>query len=1462
MDDKDNKGPLESLEELRKQAERRLQFQSVPLHRMSEADVGALVHELRVHEEELQMQNQSLREAQTNLEQSRAKYADLFDFAPIGYLVLDRDGIIREANLTAAKILGVERRRLMDKQLTWFLAHASRDAWRRHYMAVFDRAEPQESELEARHDPERPARTVRVRSHPLEGGNGKVVQCRTAMMDITAQVRAERRYSTIVENSKEGFAIVDAEGRFVEANEAYCRTLGYTRNDILHMTVANIQEPERRKQMTEHLARAQAGKFQRFQTRHIRSDGVHIDCDASIQKIDDDRFFIFSRDITEQKNAERQLAFQAQILADVSDAVVLIDNDRRVRYWNEAAEKLYDVAEEEALGRPLQEVYDFHWLRPEDEANARESIEREGAWHGTNVHVKKDGEELIVECSVSAWEDDEGHRRGLLGVIRDVTQEHRVEQQRAETLRRLELVLEATNDGIWDWDMVADRLWHNEPYATTYGYAPNEPQGSVEWWRERIHPEDREEVLGILENVLQDGTDHWSVRYRFGRKDGTYAWVMARAYVLRNERGEAIRMVGSILDMTEKLELVDELEGERSKLATILETALAGIVVVDEQARIIYANPAAHTLYNQRVPYRQEMNSHRQLGFLHPDGTPYEPRELPLVRSALEGETFIEEELLIEWPGGERRHLLANTSPLRDAQGRITGAVAIVQDISDLKRALEALQEAHDRLEERVRERTLELDNTVATLQEEVAEKTEAQGQLARQNEMLQTIINNIPVMLTFYDAQGRIGMINEAFRRTLGYTVEDLVEGDPMELFYPDPEYRRQVWQYMESAERGWRDFEVCTKSGETVVSSWANVCLSDGSYLGIGIDVRERKGFEDRLRESEQRYRTLVELSPDAIGVERDDVIQFVNSTALRLLGAEEPEDVLGHALLDFIHPDSRERTRKQIDFLHRRREPLPMAEQRVQRLDGTAVDVELAAMPITFEKEPAVQIVMRDVTARKLAEKRLRESAYQLQQQAELLELAHDAIVVNDMDGHIVYWNRGAEQTFGWTREQATGQISHDLLRTRFPLPLVDITARLLSQGRWNGEQTHTARNGETLIVSTRWALQRDDEGRPTGILMIDRDVTGQKRAELATVEAKRFAESITNTVQESLLVLDPEMRVISANQTFYRMFQLAPEQAEDRHLYDVDHGQWDIPELRELLETILPENATFENFEVQRDFHRIGHRTMLLNARRIYRQQQETQMILLAIQDITVRKEQEEKIRQHQRQLSTLTEELLLAEERERRRLAVTLHESIGQYLSFSKRELGVLQKKTTNDTREAIEYVRQQIEQAVQQTRDLTFELSPTTLHTFGLEAAVEELVEQYSERVGFEYRFQPSGEDLPLTEHMKALLFRASREVLQNISKHASASHVSIGIDQLNGSIRMIFVDDGRGFDVSRLETIIRDQEGLGLFSIRERLNHMGGTFSIESQPGEGTKVTLIAPLESNNGIEARREQP
>jgi two-component system, LuxR family, sensor kinase FixL len=151
-------------------------------------------------------------------------------------------------------------------------------------------------------------------------------------------------------------------------------------------------------------------------------------------------------------------------------------------------------------------------------------------------------------------------------------------------------------------------------------------------------------------------------------------------------------------------------------------------------------------------------------------------------------------------------------------------------------------------------------------------------------------------------------------------------------------------------------------------------------------------------------------------------------------------------------------------------------------------------------TAEVERANEELQAEITQRKRAEVTLRE-------QADLLNLTHDTIMVRDLNAVITFWNRGAEEMYQWTREEAIGQVSHDLLRTMFPNPLEQITAELIRTGRWEGELIHTRRDGTQVVAASRWALQSDEQGRPIATLEINNDITERKQAEEALRKAQQ-------------------------------------------------------------------------------------------------------------------------------------------------------------------------------------------------------------------------------------------------------------------------------------------------------------------------------------------------------------------
>jgi len=204
--------------------------------------------------------------------------------------------------------------------------------------------------------------------------------------------------------------------------------------------------------------------------------------------------------------------------------------------------------------------------------------------------------------------------------------------------------------------------------------------------------------------------------------------------------------------------------------------------------------------------------------------------------------------------------------------------------------------------------------------------------------------------------------------------------------------------------------------------------------------------------------------------------------------------------------------------------------------------------------------------------------------LQEQANLLDLAHDAIFVRDLHDRVVYWNRGAEKTYGWSQDEAQGKVTHDLLQTRFPAPLDEIRAELLEAGEWEGELHHIARDGSPIIVESRHALQRNLDGEPTGVLQINRDITKRKEAE----ERLRHLAAIVESSDDAIISKTLEGHILSWNKAAERIYGYAFEEVAGQSVSLLaSHDRWD--ELPELLAKLKSGDsiAHYETVRVRKD-----------------------------------------------------------------------------------------------------------------------------------------------------------------------------------------------------------------------------------------------------------------------------------
>ncbi|MEQ8224186.1 MAG: PAS domain-containing protein, partial [Candidatus Eremiobacterota bacterium] len=214
-----------------------------------------------------------------------------------------------------------------------------------------------------------------------------------------------------------------------------------------------------------------------------------------------------------------------------------------------------------------------------------------------------------------------------------------------------------------------------------------------------------------------------------------------------------------------------------------------------------------------------------------------------------------------------------------------------------------------------------------------------------------------------------------------------------------------------------------------------------------------------------------------------------------------------------------------------------------------------------------------------------------------------------------------------------EEITGKTDYDLAWEKDKADLSRRSDRRVMKTNtpeYHMIESHIQSDGKQAWLDTNKMPLHDTKGNVIGIIGTYEDITEQKTSEQQLMEAREYAESIIHTMRDCLVVLNSDMKIVSANQSFYRMFNVSPSEAEGQIFYDLHGGLWNISELRNLLDNIVPAGNIVEHVEVNQDFPSLGQRTMVVNAKKIYRETMETHLILLSIEDITeIKKMTEEK-----------------------------------------------------------------------------------------------------------------------------------------------------------------------------------------------------------------------------------------
>jgi PAS domain S-box-containing protein len=579
----------------------------------------------------------------------------------------------------------------------------------------------------------------------------------------------------------------------------------------------------------------------------------------------------------------------------------------------------------------------------------------------------------------------------------------------------------------------------------------------------------------------------------------------------------------------------------------------------------------------------------------------------------------------------------------------------------------------------------------------------------------------------------------------------------------------------------------------------------------------INEREQAEQALGESEMRFRTVFRTSPDSITISRleDGRIININDGFTELAGYTR-EEVLGRSALDIPLWTDAEKRAEMVAELQKDGQ-INNFEAEFKHKDGRLVDSLISARVITLSDEPHILAVIRDISELKKNEKTLLAAQNFLRisnRHTEMHPLLKEFIAlikgltncsaigmrVLDGNGNIPYQAHEGFSSEFYESENPHATDSIRCMCSDVILGKIKIKPRLVTEG------------GSFYVGSTSRLMTTLSKAQKNQIC----DVCGTYGYESVALIPIRLSDRILGLIHLADARTD----------------KFSPE--------TIAILEGAAMQLGTSLERVRAEEALQKSHRELEE--RVGERTAQLIST--------NELLNLEIEE---RKFNEKKLLGQQEKLRSLSSELMLTEERERRHIATELHDRIGQTLAVTKIKLGELREaSTSNGTVESLEEIRQHIEQTIQDTRSLTFDISPPVLYELGLEAALAWLANQAWEKHTLRVELKDDGQFKPLDNGCRVLVFQAARELLFNVVKHARAKGATISIRRDEADVRIDIEDDGIGFDTSELDNTASVTDGFGLFSIQERFHPLGGRMEIHSEPGRGTRVAIVLPLACN----------
>ena len=691
-------------------------------------------------------------------------------------------------------------------------------------------------------------------------------------------VENERHFRSLIENSADAVTILSPEGEVYDISPSAERILGHSKEvmsrehpeslihpddlPLIRKTFKEVLESENSIRTVEYRARSVDGRY-----KWLAGTYHNLLHEAGINGI----VLNFS-DITQRKMAEHAMQESEEkyrLLFYQNPQPMWIYDKETLEFLevNEAAITHYGYTREEFLSMKITQI------RPESELKRlKEHLERQPRTNGLSTepiwkHRKKNGQVILVEIKSNTIEYN--NRPASLVLATDITERVRAQERLVNSNQRFELAAKATSDAIWEWDTVNDTMYMGDTYREMFGWDIKAERKFTDW-TDYIHPDERGVAKNFYDTLKDPHKDLWEDEYRYLKADGTYAFVVDRGYIVRNEKGKAVKVVGAIRDITERKEAEEKLSRERYLLRTLIDHLPDYIYVKDIHSKHIINNKA-------NVALLGATNEAETLGKTVIDyfGTEMAESYLEHDRDVMRsGKPVHNLEEAVPLPNGTTRWLLTTKVPLKNEQGKVIGLVGISRDITERKMIEESLRISHERYNMAIR----------AT------------------NDAI-------------WDADLKKHTLNwgEGFETLFGYKLDALGEAGNSWYDHIHPEDKERVLERHYSVIRDTKDstwideYRFIKADGSIAYVIDRGLILRDEKgvayrMVGAMMDITERKNLEDQLAEQQvNRQRQITEAAIQAQEKERgeigrelhDNINQILTTTKLYIdMAISEPD------------------------------------------------------------------------------------------------------------------------------------------------------------------------------------------------------------------------------------------------------------------------------------------------------------------------------------------------------------------------------------------------------------------------------------------------------------------------------------------------------------------------------------------------------------------------------------------